>query len=298
MVYLDPSQQSLVERRFNGPARFRGAAGTGKTVVALHRARAAARKAEDSRVLFTTFIRSIPPVLEQLFARFAPDEASRVEFKNIHAWALGLLGRARRPMNVDLNKVDGAWKRAYDRVVTKDSPLARTSLTINYLREEVDWIVKGRGLASADEYFALQRSGRGTPLPKDLRAEVWRLYEQYESELRDLGVHDFNDVLISAYELVREQGVSQPYTAVIVDEAQDLTEVAIRLLHTVIGDREERPAARRRRPTVHLPRRVQPGVARHRHPRKGRPAHEELPQHPADHRSCHGSRRGRRVRRR
>lgn len=238
MVYLDPSQQSLVDRRFNGPARIRGAAGTGKTVVALHRARAAALIGDDSRVLFTTFIRSIPPVLEHLFSRFAPDEASRVEFKNVHAWALGLLGRARRPINVDLNKVDGAWKRACDRNLTRDSSLGRAGLTRGYLREEIDWIVKGRALASLDDYLKLQRSGRGTPLSRDIRTEVWRLYQEYEKALREAGVNDFNDVLISAYEHVRDNGISPPYTAVIVDEAQDLTEVAIRLLHAVVGDKD------------------------------------------------------------
>ncbi|NEE01147.1 UvrD-helicase domain-containing protein [Phytoactinopolyspora halotolerans] len=238
MVYLDPSQQGLVDRRFNGPARIRGAAGTGKTVVALHRAREMAREAGDSKVLFTTFIRSIPAVLEHIFSRFAPDERQRVEFKNIHAWALGLLGRAGRGMNIDLSKVDRAWKRACDRVLTDTSPLQRASLTRSYLREEIDWLVKGRALGSLDDYLGLQRSGRGTPLSKELRTDVWSLYESYETELQNAGVHDFNDVLTTAYKLVRDSEITLPYTAIIADEAQDLTEVSIRLLHAAVGDRE------------------------------------------------------------
>ena len=239
MVYLDPSQKSLVERRFNGPARIRGAAGTGKTVVALHRARVAARVHTDSRVLFTTFIRSIPPVLEHVFHRFAPDEATRVEFKSLHSWALGQLGKAGRPMNVDLGRTNHAWKKACDRILTTGSPLTRAGLTTSYLREEIDWIVKGRGFTSPDGYFALQRSGRGTPLSRELRTQVWQLYEAYENELRRAGVHDFNDVLISAYQLVRQHGTTPPYTAVIVDEAQDLTEIGIRLLHAAAGKNDD-----------------------------------------------------------
>jgi hypothetical protein len=239
MVYLDPSQQSLVERRFNGPARIRGAAGTGKTVVALHRARHAARQSADSRVLFTTFIRSIPPVLDHVFERFAPEEAERVEFKGLHSWAFGLLSRAGRVMNIDVNRVNRAWARACDRHLVAGSPLLRHGLTRSYLRDEVDWIIKGRALVSLDDYIALQRSGRGTPLGRGQREAVWQLYVSYENELRQAGISDFNDLLIAAYELVEDQGIDPPYTAVIVDEAQDLTEIGIRLLHAAAGDGDD-----------------------------------------------------------
>jgi hypothetical protein len=45
------------ERTFAGPARLRGISGSGKTVVALHRARRLAKAAldKDERILFTTF---------------------------------------------------------------------------------------------------------------------------------------------------------------------------------------------------------------------------------------------------
>jgi superfamily I DNA/RNA helicase len=142
-------------------------------------------------------------------------------------------------MNVDLGRVDHAWKRACDKVIVAGSRLARAGLTRAYLREEIDWIIKGRGFTAPDGYFALQRSGRGTPLSRELREEAWRLYQAYEAELRAAHVHDFNDVLIAAHELVAKKGNTQPYTAVIVDEAQDLTEIAIRLLHAAVGDRPD-----------------------------------------------------------
>lgn len=238
MVYLDPSQHDLVERRFKGPGRIRGAAGTGKTVVALHRARRAVEADDQARVLFTTFIKSIPPVLEHIFSRFAPSQADRVEFTNVHSWALKLLRQAGRPVNIDTGRTEKSWKRACDRILTATSPLTRTGLSRSYLREEIDYIIKGRGLTQPDQYLALRRSGRGTALSRELRTGAWRLYEQYQAELRASGVHDFNDVLINALELVASDGIDPPYTAVIVDEAQDLTEVAIRLLYTAVGDRE------------------------------------------------------------
>ena len=73
MIFLHPDQRAIVERRFDGPARVRGSAGTGKTVVGLHRARLARRAQPRGRrakpVLFTTFIKSLPPVFEALYVR-------------------------------------------------------------------------------------------------------------------------------------------------------------------------------------------------------------------------------------
>jgi hypothetical protein len=59
-VFLHPSQRAVVERRFGGPARVAGSAGTGKTVVALHRAVALARKNPQGRLLLTTFSEPLP----------------------------------------------------------------------------------------------------------------------------------------------------------------------------------------------------------------------------------------------
>jgi len=235
MVYLDPSQRSLAERSFSGPARIRGAAGTGKTVVGLHRARALAAQGDGGRVLVTTFVNNLPPVYEQLFRRLAPEVADRVEFKNVHKWAMALLYRNRVAMNVDLGLVGQAWKRACDAVLAPGSPLVRAGLTRAYLKDEVDWLIKGRGLSGLERYLALQRSGRGTPLGAAQREAVWQLYQRYEHELRARRGHDFNDILLMALDLVRDRGIDPPYHAVIVDEAQDLTEVAIRLLHAAAG---------------------------------------------------------------
>ena len=54
-VFLHPEQRHWVERDYAGPARVSGSAGTGKTIVALHRAAHLARTHPDARVLLTTF---------------------------------------------------------------------------------------------------------------------------------------------------------------------------------------------------------------------------------------------------
>jgi hypothetical protein len=232
MVYLDPAQQDLVERTFSGPARIRGAAGTGKTVVALHRARALARL--KRRVLFTTYVRNLPEVYQQLFARFAPNERELVEFANVHSWAYRYLQRRGVAIRMDPTGAANVWRTVFNRLAPPGSPLRKAGLTSAYLKDELDWVIRGRALPDLASYLTLERSGRGTPLAGDLRREVWRLAEEYTAELKRRGIADFTDVLLKAYEVAAD---SPPeYHAVIVDEAQDLTEAALRLLYALVGD--------------------------------------------------------------
>ncbi|MEE6261170.1 UvrD-helicase domain-containing protein [Plantactinospora sonchi] len=233
MVYLDPAQQDLVGRVYKGPARIRGAAGTGKTVVALHRARELARLGR--RVLVTTYVRNLPEVYEQIFARFAPEVRGNVEFSSVHRWAYRYLHRNGAAVRIDPGAARNAWKAACDRMTPHGSPLRKAGLTSAYLQEEVDWVIRGRALPSLDTYLGLERNGRGTPLAVDLRREVWRLAEEYAAELARRGIADFTDALLRAYTLVADN--PPEYDAVIVDEAQDLTDAALRLLYALVGDR-------------------------------------------------------------
>jgi superfamily I DNA/RNA helicase len=231
MVWLHPSQVQLVTRPYSGPARIRGPAGTGKTVVALHRARHLARRS-GARVLVTSFVGTLPVVHEALFGRLAPELARAVEFRGLHSWAVGLL-RSRG------HEVDVAGKHVFDAVwddTGRRGPLAASPLPPGYWRDEIGAVIKGRGLTELDDYLALDRVGRRTPLREDQRRAVWTLYLEYEQRLRRAGQCDWDDVLVRALDSVRRRPLVPPYTAVIVDEVQDLTCTGVRLLHALVAD--------------------------------------------------------------
>lgn len=234
MTFLHPDQNRLVRTSWSGPARVRGGAGTGKTVVGLHRAAYLATR-QGRRVLFVSFVRTLPMVQRSLCARLAPDALNRIEFTGLHRLAGTILNDAGISLRVDTKKVDNAWARAW-LAVGKDSVLATLDDRPAYWKEEVDYVIKGRAIRNPAEYLALARVGRKTPMRVEQREAMWRLYVEYEERLRHAGVHDFNDMLIQATLAVRDGLSAQPYDSIIVDEVQDLNLVGLQMLRQIAGD--------------------------------------------------------------
>jgi hypothetical protein len=236
MSFLDPAQAKLVRRSFNGPARIRGSAGTGKTVVGLHRAAYLARTG-GTRVLFTTFVRTLPQVFGNLLTRLAPDTVDAVDFRGIYGFALDLL--AERGCTVRLNKkaADISFEEAWAGR-TRGGALDSSGTTSRYWRDEIDHVIKGRGIRTFEQYADLARVGRRYRLTVDQRRDVWSLYERYEQGLRRRDAHDFADVILLARDSLRATPLER-YGAVIVDEAQDLTCAMVSLLHSLVGDRPD-----------------------------------------------------------
>jgi superfamily I DNA/RNA helicase len=233
MSMLDPEQARIVRRTFTGPVRIRGAAGTGKTVVALHRAAHIAR-VTGQRVLVTTYARTLPQVMEALMQRLAPDVADRIDFRSVHGFAYDILTRRRGPIAIDAEAADRIFKDIWDRI-GKDTPLGRIDETPSYWQDEVRYVLKGRGLTDFAEYATLPRLGRFRPLNGEQRALVWNLYREYELALQERGIFDWEDVILEAEASLAEEPL-RDYGAVIVDEAQDLSCAMIRMLHGLAGD--------------------------------------------------------------
>ncbi|MFI9814453.1 UvrD-helicase domain-containing protein [Saccharothrix variisporea] len=230
LTFLHPHQQAVVTRRYNGPARISGPAGTGKTVVALHRLRHLARRTTGP-LLFTTFVRTLPRVHRSTFARFAPELVDRVEFTNLHSWARDLLDARGKPFPVDARAAHTQFNRAW--TVHRDA-LAELEPNPAYWHTEIDRVIKGRGLETFEEYAAVVRKGRRVRLDVGQKRKVWQLYETYQRFLRERGAHDHNDLVAAALHEVREE--RPRYAAVVVDEVQDITLTGLRLLRELAGD--------------------------------------------------------------
>jgi hypothetical protein len=242
MVFLHPDQRAVVDRTFEGPARVRGSAGTGKTVVALHRAAALTKRfavegTSDHTILFTTFIKTLPPVFERLYLRLPGSDPAAVDFTNIDKLANRICREADDRVVTNPKEIDAAYASAWRRVVTHGSPLHGADLSRQYLRNEIDAVVKGRGVRSLDEYLGMERTGRRTRMPAPLRKQVWELKDTFDSEMATRGTLDFPDVVLRARDHARRRTAST-YRAAIVDEAQDLTLVGLQLVRALVNGPE------------------------------------------------------------
>lgn len=231
MTFLHPDQNKLVRSQWSGPARVRGPAGTGKTVVGLHRAVHIAERSSNP-VLFVSYVRTLPIVLSGLARRMSDRAADNIEFTGIHQLALRVLDAAGRKLRIDAKGADAAFRDAW-RLVNAAQALGRIDERPAYWREEIDHVIKGRGLTSFDDYKNLQRVGRKTRLATNDREVVWDLYARYQANLKECGIHDFNDLLIQAHDVVNEFPDLFRYSAVIVDEVQDLNLVGLKFLATL-----------------------------------------------------------------
>jgi hypothetical protein len=232
MGFLHPSQAKLVRRSFNGPSRIRGAAGTGKTVVGLHRAAYLARS-QGNKVLVTSYVSTLPKVLSNLLARLAPEVADRVDFMSVNAFASRLLSTRgiRSKVSSEAEIVfNAAWQKH-----GLAGPLEVIDRDKRYWKDEISKVIKGRGISTFDQYSNLARTGRKRSLTLEQRRSVWKLFVDYEAGLRARGIHDFDDQILQAEASLRETPL-EGYSGVVIDEAQDLTCAMARMLHLLVGD--------------------------------------------------------------
>ena len=235
-VFLHPSQRRLVEREWNGPVRVLGGAGTGKTVVAMHRARWLARNLpEGERILFVTFTRNLAADIENnLRSICSPQEMRRIDVTNLDRWVYGFLRRRNIDFQIVYNRDQAPWNVIWQQALALRDP--GLDLPVAFYANELDQIVLSNGITTEADYLRVPRKGRGTPLRRAQRARVWPVFEDYRVNLSLQGGKEMDDAYRAAATLLAEDRGGLAYTAAIVDEAQDMGAQAYRLIRTLVPE--------------------------------------------------------------
>lgn len=248
LLHLDEEQRKLADWRLVGPSLIRGGPGTGKSTVALYRVKALVERWSGNgsgtragpRILFTTYTNSLIRSSRQLLEQLLGPRAEAVEVDTADRVAMRILGACgERPTVLELADARAAVREAIASVPPfADRRLGLARLRPDYWLEEFEWVIEGRGLSSAQEYLAVDRSGREVALRPEQRAAVWALYEAFLRRVQEHnpGAVTWGQVRRRALELVKTGQYAFRYDAVVVDEAQDLTPVALSLLAELSKD--------------------------------------------------------------
>ncbi len=223
-VFLHPEQRQWVERYYSGPARISGSAGTGKTIVALHRAAQLARTHPDARVLLTTFSDTLANALHTKLKRLIGSEprlAERIDVHSLNALGLRLYKSHCGPVNL-------ASREAVKELLGEASKaVAGHKFSLHFLLTEWEQVADAWQLDTWESYRDVARLGRKTRLPEAQRAVLWSIFERVRSALkeRQLTTHAG---LFTALATALAKRTHPTFDFAVIDESQDISVAHLR----------------------------------------------------------------------
>ena len=253
-VFLHPEQRKYATAHYNGAFRLSGGAGTGKTVVLVHRARNLWRENPEARIVLTTYTRNLADMLRANMQQLDPEvplAASLGEpgvfITNIDSLVAQVLKSAGTEVGTAAQQVIGrpathvtsrpdsdAWDAA---IQASGSALPAHLQSPSFFEAEYSMVVLPRRVVSRSGYFSASRAGRGVALNRSMRSTVWSVVEAYRASGKVFGKVDWEEsVAIAAEQLSLSSFSGHPADHVLVDEAQDLTPVRWQLLRALVAE--------------------------------------------------------------
>ncbi|QIB65160.1 3'-5' exonuclease [Kineobactrum salinum] len=233
-IFLHPDQKEIVEKNYSGPARVSGSAGTGKTIVALHRSVHLAKQDEDARVLLSTFSDSLANALHYKLShliRSKPKLADRLEVLSMNAAGLRLY------------KASGGRQKLADDEYVRDRlrelarKLAENKFSLDFIVAEWSQVVDAWQLKDWDSYKDVSRLGRKTRLSEAQRLFLWDIYKELIDQLEASGHITMAGIFFYLAEVYSGKA-SVPFDYCVIDEAQDINIPQLKFLSALGGSRD------------------------------------------------------------
>ena len=237
-VFLHPTQYKLAMGDRSGPVRVLGGAGTGKTVLAMHRAKwlAENRTPPGKKLLFTTFTKNLAADIEQNLRTLCSGETmAKLEVRNLDAWVHGFMRSRKLEHRIVYDRKQDAALQAWQAALAvKDSTL---DLPDNFYEQELEQVVLAQGITTLDQYRAARRTGRGVILTRGKRNAIWPVFEEYRGQLASRKLKEVDDAYREVADILRAEPESMgQYSSIVVDETQDLGPQALRLLRALMAN--------------------------------------------------------------
>ena len=233
-VFLHPAQRALVERSYNGPTRVSGSAGTGKTVVALHRAVYLTRSNPNTRVLLTTFSEILANALRTKLRRLISNEPRLGE--RIEVYSIDEIGRRLYELNIRQPNIPSR-ETIHKLLEEASKSVEENKFSLHFLVTEWEQVVDAWQLDSWESYRDVTRLGRKTRLNEKRRLLLWSIFEQVRSKLKKQNLIT-DATLFSHLANYFEKNRRKPFEFVVIDESQDVSVAQLRFLAALGMDRE------------------------------------------------------------
>jgi hypothetical protein len=224
-VFLHPSQRALVERSFSGPARVAGSAGTGKTIVAIHRAVRLARENPGAKILLASFSQPLAEAMAKKTLVLAPETGGIVR----RITTASFRGIAEQMYQLE----HGVRPRIASDAILRERLRAAAATTglkgfsERFLLSEWSNVVDAWGLSSLDAYSTVERMGRKSRLGPNQRARLWPVFAAVHAALATERYTTWANVFTGLAKAL-ERRPTKPFDHVIIDEAQDLAPAELR----------------------------------------------------------------------
>lgn len=242
-VFLHPSQRLYVEHDYHGPFRLLGGAGTGKTVVAMHRAKRLAarllRNGSHQKVLFTTYSRNLATnIASNLKLICTADEFNAIDVVNLDKLVRDLL--ADRGYSGEIwydgspdhgDDLNDAWRKAITSIGVDDP-----KLTVSFFKSELSQVIIPQQVRKVADYMRVLRKGRGTRLNRAQKLAVWQVVETYRHIMQSNDAYDVDTAMQNAVSLLTQDGMPKKYAHVVVDEGQDFSTPAYRVVRALVDE--------------------------------------------------------------
>ena len=238
MIYLNPEQDRLVQLDSRGHLLIRGVAGSGKTTIALYRAKYLSENYLDmftaNKILVLTYNRTLVAFMREQAKELGLEG---VEISSFHQWAGNYLNQR----GISVNKVlkSGAeermaiLKKACSEVRRRYENRTILSRKPFFFSKEIAWM-KGSRILDKEKYLNAERQGRRGRLNAEDRKVVFAVFEHYKLEMMQKQWFDYEDFALLALRAIEDDDSFQHYTHIVVDETQDLSKAELTVITKLV----------------------------------------------------------------
>lgn len=214
------------------PIVVKGGPGSGKSTVALYRAKLLAERYPDARIAYTTYTKALTKASREQLAVLLPEDHAQIEVETVDSLTFRALSKV-ESLGTLLGPDDVLTATLFEEVLDPKPPQLR-KYSARYLLTEIFDVIEVQGLSSEADYLASARLGRKSPMSAANRKLIWALYERFRERVASARALTWATLRQRTLHALEDGRLQPTLDYLIVDEAQDLSPITLRMLARMV----------------------------------------------------------------